>query len=428
MKCPGCQTENPETRKFCRECGAKLLLLWPKCSSENLPGDKFCGECGRDLSKPPEVTSIDYDQPQSYTPKFLADKILTTRNSIEGERKRVTVLFTDVANYTSISDKLDPEEVHQIMDGCFKILMDEIHKYEGTINQFTGDGVMALFGAPLTLESHAQNACQAALGIRNAIEKYSQTLEDKFCIIFKMRMGLNSGPVVVGSIGDDLRMDYTAVGDTTNLASRMEGMAGPDTILVSTNTQRLARDFFEFKPLGKVEIKGKTEPQEAFEPIKAREVATRIEAASVKSLTRFVGRSNSLAALMEAYEKAKTGSGQVVGIVGEAGVGKSRLLLELRNTLPEGEYTYLEGQCLQYGGSMAYLPILGLLRSYFDIKEWDREFVIKKKMEEKILKLDKSLRGMLPVFQDVLSVKVVDDLTYDFQLQFCYKPVALGNL
>ena len=165
MKCPKCQVDNRETRKFCKHCGAKLVLVCEECGYENLPGEKFCGECGRDLSEAGVTTQIDYSQPQSYTPKFLADKILTTRSSIEGERKLVTVLFADVANYTSISEKLDPEEIHQIMDGCFKILMDEIHRYEGTINQFTGDGVMALFGAPVAHEDHAQRACYAALAI-----------------------------------------------------------------------------------------------------------------------------------------------------------------------------------------------------------------------------------------------------------------------
>jgi class 3 adenylate cyclase/tetratricopeptide (TPR) repeat protein len=409
MKCPKCQFDNLKGAKFCNECGNKLELACPECGKVNPFGSKFCNQCGYDLRKPKETTPVDYDQPQSYTPKFLADKILTTRSSIEGERKLVTVLFADVANYTSISEKLDPEEVHQIMDGCFKILMNEIHRYEGTINQFTGDGVMALFGAPLALEDHAQRACYAALAIQKDLIKYSEKLHNERGIGFKIRIGLNSGSVIVGSIGDDLRMDYTAVGDTTNLASRMESMAGPDTILVSTSTHRLARDFFEFKLLGKVDIKGKTVPQEAFEVIKASEVATRIEAASVKGLTRFVGRKNSLAAMMEEYEKAKAGSGQVVGIVGEAGVGKSRLLVEIKNVLPKDEYTYLEGRCLHYGDSMPYLPILDILRSYFAIKEGDREFVIKKKMEEKILHLDENLRGALPAFQDLLSLKVEYD-------------------
>ncbi len=403
---PKCRTQNPETRKFCRECGAKLIQICPLCSWENLPGDKFCGECGHALTEPEKAPAIDYDQPRSYTPKYLANKILTIRSSIEGERKLVTVFFADVANYTSNSEELDPEEVHQMMDGCFKILMDEIHKYEGTINQFTGDGVMALFGAPVAHEDHAQRACYAALSVQRALNQYGEKLREAHGIVFKMRIGLNSGPVIVGAIGDDLRMDYTAVGDTTNLASRMENIARPGTILVSRYTHRLVRDFFKLESLGKIEVKGKKEPQEAFELTKASEVSTRIGASIAKGLTRFVGRKNSMAALLEAYEKVTSGLGQVVGIVGEAGVGKSRLLLEMRNMLPQGEYNYLEGHCIKYGGSMAYLPVLDILRSYFDIKERDKESPIKKKMEEKILGLDQKLKNVIPPFQSLLSLKV----------------------
>jgi hypothetical protein len=214
--------------------------------------------------------------------------------------------------------------------------------------------------------------------------------------------------VIVGSIGDDLRMDYTAVGDTTNLAARMESMAKPGTIIASRDTYRLVRDFFEFESLGKVEVKGKEEVQEVYELIKISDVETRIEAAAAKGLTKFVGRKREVEALKEAFEKAQSGSGQVVGMVGEAGVGKSRLLLELRNKLPKAEYTYLEGRCLHYGGAMAYLPILDILRSYFNIKEGDREFIIKKKMEEKILLLDEELKSVFPPFQDILSLKVED--------------------
>jgi len=355
MKCPKCQFENREGAKFCIKCGEKFDVKCPNCGIFLPPAALFCDECGYDLRETKEALHIDYDRPQSYTPKHLADKILTTRSSIEGERKLVTVFFADVANYTSVSEKLDPEEVHQIMDGAFKILMDEIHKYEGTINQFTGDGVMALFGAPVSHEDHAQRACYAALSIQKALGEYGEKIVKDTGVKFKMRVGLNSGPVIVGAIGDDLRMDYTAVGDTTNLGSRMESLAGPGTILVSGNTHRLVREFFEFESLGKIEVKGKKEPQEAFELIKAGEVATRIGASVAKGLTRFVGRKNSMAALLNAFDKVKSGSGQVVGLLGEAGVGKSRLLLEMRNMLPQGEYHYLEGRCLQYGGSMAYL-------------------------------------------------------------------------
>ena len=224
-----------------------------------------------------------------------------------------------------------------------------------------------------------------------------------------MRIGLNSGPVIVGSIGDDLRMDYTAVGDTTNLASRMESMAMPGNILVARETFRLARDFFEFESLGKVELKGKEKPIEAYKLFKAGEVETRIGAAVAKGLTRFVGRKNSMAALREALEEAEAGSGQVVGIVGEAGVGKSRILLEFKNPLPQNEYAYLEGRCLHYGGSMSYLPFLDILRSYFDIKEGDQEFIIKKKMADKIAGLDEKLENALPPLMELLSLKVEDE-------------------
>jgi class 3 adenylate cyclase/tetratricopeptide (TPR) repeat protein len=410
MQCSKCQAENPEDKKFCRKCGSKLSLTCPECGSDVLSDDFFCGDCGYALKEHEETSPVvDYSEPQSYTPKFLADKILTTRSAIEGERKLVTVLFADVANYTSIAEKLDPEEIHQVMDGCFKILMDEIHKYEGTINQFTGDGVMALFGAPVSHEDHTQRACHAALAIQKAIGEYGTRVKKDSGSEFKMRIGLNSGPVIVGSIGDDLRMDYTAVGDTTNLASRMESMARPATILVSNHTHKMVRDFFEFKSLGKLDVKGKKEPIEAHELVKTSKIETRIEAAQAKGLTAFVGRQGEMEALKEAFDKVAAGSGQIVGIVGEAGAGKSRLKLELRRILSNSEYTYLEGRCIHYGGSMAYLPVLDILRSYLEVKEGDREYLVKKKLEEKITQLDGGLRGALAPLQDLLSLKIEDE-------------------
>ena len=410
MKCPKCQFENRQEAIFCRSCGAPLQsdIYCPNCKASNPPDSKFCEKCGRDLKPPKETPSVRYSEPQSYTPKFLADKILTTRSSLAGERKVVTVLFADVANYTGMSEKLEPEEVHQIMDGCFKILMDEIHHYEGTINQFTGDGIMALFGAPVAHEDHAQRACRAALAIQKAMKGYAQKIEKDCHIAFKLRIGLNSGPVIVGSIGDDLRMDYTAVGDTTNLASRMEGLARQGSILVSNNTYKLAGEFFEFEPLGKLAVKGKQKPVEAYELIRAGEIETRIEAAAVKGLTRFVGRKKSVAALMEVWDRAKSGAGQVVGMVGEAGVGKTRLLLEFKKQLPQDKFTYLEGRCLHYGSSMAYLPIMDILRSFFEIKKEDRNFIIQKKIKDKLFSLDERLVNILPSLQDLLSLGVED--------------------
>ncbi len=409
MICPKCQQENPEDNRFCRKCGSKLSLVCPECAAEILPDDSFCGKCGFNFQKHGQIPSIDYSAPQSYTPKHLADKILADRSAIEGERKLVTVLFADVANFTALSEKLDPEEVHQIMDGCFNIMMNEIHQLEGTINQFTGDGVMTLFGAPVAHEEHAQRACRAALSIQKAIEPYGGKIKLDCGIEFKMRIGLNSGHVIVGSIGDDLRMDYTAVGDTTNLASRMESAARPGCILVSKNTQRIVRHYFEFGALDKLKVKGKEDPQEVFELIQASDVGTRFEASVAKGLTGFVGRKTSMAALMESYEKVQSGSGRIVAVVGEAGVGKSRLLLEFRNKLTPGGYAYLEGRCLQYGDSIIYKPILDIIKSSFEIEDGDREFIIRKKIKEKLTGLDEKLEHAIPSFQELLSLNADDE-------------------
>ena len=411
MKCPKCQYENPDNKKYCRKCGADLLYHCPQCGSEVLADDLFCGDCKYDLLKDKPKPDIDYAQPQSYTPKHLADKILTSRSSLEGERKIVTVLFADVANYTSLSEKLDPEEVHQIMDGAFIILMDVIHKHEGTINQFTGDGIMALFGAPVAHENHAQRACYAALAIQKALKSYSEKIKKECQIKFKMRIGLNSGPVIIGAIGDDLRMDYTAVGDTTNLASRMESIAEPGNVTLTKNTFKIVKDFFCFEPLGKIEIKGKEEEQETYRLIKAGEIETRIEASVAKGLTRFVGRHNSMATFMEVYNWVKSGTGQILGIVGEAGVGKSRLLLEFRNRIMNENHIYLEGHCLHYGGGMAYLPFLDILKSYFNIKEGDREYIIQKKIKETISSLDENLNTIITALQELLLI-TPDDETF----------------
>jgi len=400
---------NPPAAKFCVECGKAFDIHCPKCGTVTPASGKFCMSCGHNLQRKSASETIDYSEPQTYTPKFLADKILTSRSSIEGERKLVTVFFADVANFTSLSEKLDPEDAHNIMDGAFQILMDNIHRFEGTINQFTGDGVMALFGAPLAHEDHALRACHAALSIQNDLKAYGAKLKKAYGLVFLMRIGINSGPVVVGSIGDDLRMDYTAIGNTTNLASRMETLANPGNILVSTSTHKLARDFFQFESIGSISIKGMTTPQEAYQLIKTGDVGTRIAASVAKGLSPFVGRKNSMSALMDGYEKARTGRGQVVGMVGEAGVGKSRLLLEFTKLLADGEFTYLEGRCLHYGGSMSYLPIRDILKSYFGIKDDDNESEISEKLRSTVDGLNEGPSARLEPLENLLSVKVESD-------------------
>ena len=316
MKCPQCAFDNKRGKKFCIQCGAKLTLKCPECGSEIEGIEKFCGECGYNLEVPKDAPAIDFDHPQSYTPKFLADKILTNRSAMEGERKLVTVLFADVANYTSMSEKLDPEEVHQIMDECFKILMDEIHRYEGTINQFTGDGVMALFGAPVTHEDHAQRACYAALSIQKAIGKYSEKVKRDFGVDFRIRIGLNSGHVIVGSIGNDLRMDYTAVGDTTNLAARIQQVTKPGQVWVSEETHHIVRDYFQDELAEETDLKGKAQPQCIYHVISERPgVTTRFQAGMVRGITDLVGRRPEMEVLTGALKRAREGEGQVVDIV-----------------------------------------------------------------------------------------------------------------
>lgn len=408
IKCPRCGYDNRNGVRFCEECGGKLERVCPSCGTAIPLGKKFCGECGQPIADTGTTLSVDLSSPRSYTPTYLVDKILSARDTCEGERKLVTVLFADVANFTSLSEKLDPEEVRRIMDGCFEILIREVHRYEGFIDKFTGDGAMALFGAPLSHEDHAQRACYAALAVQKALEKYAERVKDEFEVEFRMRIGLNSGLVVVGCVGNDLKMDYTALGDTVNLASRVESAAQPGTVLVSENTHRLARDYFHFRSLEKVQVKGKEKPVVLYELVGSTEVVARIEASAARGLSKFVGREREITVLRESFEKAQSGSGQVVGILGEAGVGKSRLLLELRRVLPQGEYAFLEGKCLHYGSSMPYLPFLDILRSYFQIGESDRESVIRGKIRDKINRVDAELKQASIPLEDILSLKVTD--------------------
>ena len=296
------------------------------------------------------------------------------------------------------------------MDGCFKILMDEIHHYEGTINQFTGDGVMALFGAPLAHEDQAQRACNAALSIQKALIDFKEKVIKDFGADFKMRIGLNSGPVIVGAIGDDLRMDYTAVGDTTNVAMRMQSLATPGSILVSENTHRIVKAYFDFEDCGPVVVKGKEAPQNAYRLIKSGDAQTWFEASVSKGLVKFVGRRNSMAEIKNAWDKAHGGSGQVLGVAGEAGVGKSRLLLEFRRSLPIDEVTYLEGRCLHYGSSMPFLPFLDILRFFLGIEEGQREYIVNKNIKNRLAELDKNFfSDSLSAFQDLFSIKAENE-------------------
>jgi class 3 adenylate cyclase len=254
MHCPACGFENASGIKFCGECGAPLKHKCSRCGFENAPGIKFCGECGKPLggsAKPGRLPD-----PRSYTPKHLAEKILTSRSALEGERKQVTVLFADVKGSMDLAEQVDAEEWHRIMDRFFAILSEGVHRFEGTINQFTGDGIMALFGAPIAHEDHAQRACYAALHLRDELRPYADELRLARGLSFSVRMGLNSGEVVVGKIGEDLRMDYTAQGHTVGLAARMEQLAETRSIYLTEHTAKLVGGYFALRDLGASRVKG----------------------------------------------------------------------------------------------------------------------------------------------------------------------------
>jgi len=405
MKCPKCQTDNKEGANFCIECGYKFELKCPQCGHPLPPAAKFCEECGYQLSKLKEAPTIDYSRPKSYTPKSLADKILTIRSSIEGERKLVTVLFADVANYTAMSEKLDPEEVRQIVDECFHILMDEIHKWEGTITQFTGDGLMAIFGAPIAHEDHAQRACYAALSIQKAMVEYGEKVRKERGLDFKMRIGLNSGPVVVGSIGDDLRMDYTAIGDTTNLAARVEQAAKPGEVWISQETRNITRGYFREESVGEIPLKGKAQQQHLYRLISdLPDMRTRFAVGLARGMTDLVGRRPEMEALRSAYERVKGGEAQVVGVVGEAGVGKSRLVYEFQKILG-GNETLLTGICVPYGRNINFLPVIDLVKAAFGIVEGMSEEEGGNRIMEKA---QNGLAPMIPFYRNLLSLKVDD--------------------
>jgi class 3 adenylate cyclase/tetratricopeptide (TPR) repeat protein len=423
MICAACRHENPERAKFCLECGAKLARSCSACGTE-LPSDaKFCLECGQRVATaeggPPAPKSAPSSAPAdpvraprrdfgeriaSYTPKHLADKILKSRSALEGERRSVTVLFADVAGFTSIAEKLDPEDVHRIIERCFELITAEVHRFEGTINQYTGDGVMALFGAPIAHEDAPRRAVHAALGIQRALRDYSRELEQSGGPAMRMRIGLNTGPVVVGRIGDDLRMDYTAVGDTTNLAARMQQNARPGSVVVSETTYKGITGFFETLDLGSAAVKGRA-PVQAYEVLRPRGRRSRLEVAAERGLTPLVGRAREVGVLADLFAQVKAGRGQVVFVSGEAGIGKSRLLLEFQRMLVEREEAavWLEGQCVSFGQSIPFLPLVDQLRRHFGIEEFDGEPEIIAKVEHAIRRIGE-LDAHIPYIRYLLSV------------------------
>jgi class 3 adenylate cyclase/predicted ATPase len=407
MKCARCQHENPPQAKFCLECGTPFALKCAACGTELPAGAKFCLECGQPLSAHPNVASR-FTSPEVYTPKHLAEKILTSKSALEGERKQVTVLFADMKGSMELLADRDPEDARKFLDPVVEHMMEAVHRYEGTVNQVMGDGIMALFGAPLAHEDHAVRACYAALRMQESVKKYAESIQRTEGIPIQIRVGVNSGEVVVRSIGSDLKMDYTAVGQTTHLAARMEQMAMPASILMTADTLSLTEGFVQVKPLGPVNVKGLNEPVEVYEITGAGPVRSRLQAAAARGLTRFVGRSAEFETLCQALERAGAGRGQVVALVGEPGVGKSRLFWEFTHSRRTVDWLILESGSVSYGKATPYLPLIDLLKAYFKITDRDDQREIREKVTGKLLTLDKALEPTLPAFLTLLDVAVDD--------------------
>src|SRR5882762_7865581 len=393
MPCPRCRHEDPASSRFCTECGARLALSCASCGAELADGVRFCGACG--LSVEAQRTGqTRFASPEAYTPRHLAEKILTLRSAIAGERKQVTVLFADLKGSMELLADRDPEETRKLLDPVLEHMMDAVHQYEGTVNQVMGDGIMALFGAPVAHEDHAVRACYAALRMQESVKRYAGEVRRSEGIPIQMRVGLNSGEVVVRSIGSDLHMDYTAVGQTTHLAARMEQMATPGTVLTTAGTISLAEGWVEARSLGPMPVKGLEVPLEVFEVVGAGSARSRMQASARRGLSRFVGRASELEQLREAIERAAAGRGQVVAVVGEPGVGKSRLYHEIIQEVLRPAWLVLESRSISYGKATPYLPVADLLKGYFQIESRDDARKIREKVTGKLLILDPALEAI----------------------------------
>ena len=336
MNCSQCQTANPEGAKFCMSCGSALAPLCPECGTE-LPSEaRFCLNCGHQLGQASEAASV-RAQLEQYIPRELLEKLESARTSggIQGERRVVTMLFCDVTGSTAAAEQLDPEEWAQIMNGAFEHLIAPVYRYEGTLARLMGDAILAFFGAPIAHEDDPHRAVLAGLEIVQSIGPYRDEVQRKWGVDFQVRVGINTGLVVMGEVGSDLRVEYTALGDAINVAARMESAASPGTVLIAADTHRLVAPLFDFEDLGALEVRGKSEPVGTFRVL-ARKSQPQRERGIVGLDSPMVGRDREIEVLRELINDLTHGSGQIVSVMGEAGLGKSRLIAEARNSVLTG--------------------------------------------------------------------------------------------
>lgn len=401
IECQACNFANPEGTNFCGRCGVSMDRPCPKCSKPNPSEFAFCGQCGTPLKVD---ESVSRGTPDTYTPKHLAEKVLNSRGALEGERKRVTILFADVKGSMELAGQLDPERWHDILNRFFEILTEGIHRFEGTVNQYTGDGVMALFGAPIAHEDHVRRACYSALHLQEELNRYSLELRRESGLNFAFRMGINSGDVVVGKIGDDLRMDYTAQGASVGLAQRMEQLAEANAVYLAPDAARQVTGYFDLEDMGEFNVKGSPVPLQVNALRGLGTLRTRLQVSQSRGFSKFVGRADEMSTLEHALNHALDGRGEVVGVVGEAGVGKSRLCHEFIEACRSRDIGIYEAHCPAHGQTIPYLPVFELLRSYFGVNDTDTPEDARKKIAGTLMLLDNSVHDSLPLVLDFLGV------------------------
>src|SRR5271170_5361782 len=397
MHCSNCGSENPLGSKFCGECGGPFAVICPKCGEENISLFKFCRHCGTASGR---SASVSISTPSK--PGIAADP--DDASSSNGERKTVTALFADIKGSMDLMEGLDPEEARAIVDPALKLMIDAVHRYDGYIVQSTGDGIFALFGAPVAHEDHAQRGLYAALRVQEEMARYSAGLRAAGNPPVEIRVGLNTGEVVVRSIRtDDAHTEYTPIGHSMSLAARMQTLAPTGSIVITEQTQKLTAGYFDLKPLGAARIKGVSDPINVYEVIGIGPLRTRLQMSASRGLTKFVGRHAELDQLDKALELARGGHGQIVAAMAEAGVGKSRLFHEFKMRR-QGECLVLEAFSFSHGKASAYLPVVDLLKSYFRIADRDDERTRREKITGKVLALDRALEDALPHLFALLGI------------------------
>ncbi|SPS02437.1 adenylate/guanylate cyclase domain-containing protein [Cupriavidus taiwanensis] len=412
MRCTKCGFDNPTGGFFCEACGQSLTRLCPRCGHESGADAKYCGLCGAALPASPAGQCPPVSAaPAFYTPPHLAERILAeqaameARGQADGERKTITALFADIAGSTALIQNLDPEDARELIDPVVALMMEAVHHYEGYVAKFLGDGILALFGAPIAHEDHPLRALYAALRMQQAMHRHNDRAHRETGLPLLIRVGVHTGEVVVRSIRkDDLRTDYDPVGHTIHIASRMEGVATPSSILVSEATHRLTEGYFEFRSLGTTSVKGIQQPLAVYEVVGAGVLRTRLQVAVHRGLARFFGRQAELQRLQEALDSARQGHGRVVGVAGEAGVGKSRLFHEFKARAQQG-CKVLETFSVSHGKAFPYLPLIDLLKAYFDIAAQDDDQQIRDKVNGRLLAIDCAPEELLPYLLYLLGAR-----------------------